>query len=326
MKFLSDRLGFIRFYTWWNYKLPPLFGIAFLFVLHSGLSFGDTLRRLAILIICMIGTAGFGHYLNDMFDIESDKHSGKQNVSASHSRFRRALTIAVLLTLGLAPWFIFYHVGAIHLSVLMVMLLFALYSIPPIRLKDRGFLGILSDTLYAHAIPAIVVALAILDGREVNQGAYDIILIIFIWQFFVGFRNIAFHQYEDYEQDRKSGSMTWAVKLGAEKMKMLSLKVIYPLEAISFLVFVVVLFYVSMLAGLLLILMIGLRLYIYVYIYEKGYLAHWKNYFSFVNNSYEEDIPLALLICLTLTNPWFVLIMILYCVLFPQYFLRMQEV
>src|ERR1041385_4623971 len=97
MKILSNRLRFIRFYTWWNYKLPPLFGITFFFILYSHLPFVDTLKRLSILIICMIGPAGFGHYLNDLFDIETDRASGKQNSSASHSAARRIVTLILLL-------------------------------------------------------------------------------------------------------------------------------------------------------------------------------------------------------------------------------------
>src|SRR5437773_11956909 len=112
MKILSDRLGFIRFYTWWNYKLPPLFGIAFFFILFEQLPVCDALKRLAILITCMIGTAGFGHYLNDLFDIETDRLSGKQNSSAGHSMSRKIFTLAVLLLLGLLPWFLFYKVIA----------------------------------------------------------------------------------------------------------------------------------------------------------------------------------------------------------------------
>lgn len=326
MKFLSDRLGFIRFYTWWNYKLPPLFGIAFFFILYSQLPFDITLQRLAVLIVCMIGTAGFGHYLNDIFDIEDDKRSGKPNSAARHSRTKRILILTVLLALGLLPWFLFYETGAIHFLVIAVFLLFVLYSVPPVRLKDKGFWGIFTDTLYAHAIPAVVVALAILAGGEITSMTRKLIAIVFFWQFFVGFRNIAFHQYADYEQDMRSGTKTWAVKLGADKMKKTCLQWIYPVEAAAFLIFLVSLVYVSILAGVLLILMIALRLYVYMFIYEKGYLANWRNYFSFVNNSYEEDIPLVMLICLTFGSPWFVLILALHCILFPEFFLRMQRI
>ncbi len=325
MKYLSDRLGFIRFYAWWNYKLPPLFGIAFFFILYNGLPFGESLKRLAVLIVCMIGTAGFGHYLNDLFDIETDHLSGKKNISAQHSPARKVFTLMVLLITGLMPWFIFFDAGTIHLLVMAVFILFALYSVPPVRLKDRGFPGIFSDALYAHAIPSVIVSLAMLEGSEMNDKMQILVLMVFAWQFFVGFRNIAFHQFEDYEQDRLGGAKTWALSLGAEKIKKLSLNCIYPAEAVSHLAFLFALLHVSVLAGALLIVLIILRLYVYLFIYEKGYLADWKNYFSFVNNSNEEDIPLALLVCLTLANPWFVLILALYCVLFPQFILRMQE-
>ncbi|HXH20212.1 MAG TPA: UbiA family prenyltransferase [Chitinophagales bacterium] len=326
MKILSERLAFLRFYTWWNYKLPPLFGIAFFFVLYTHLSFTVTLQRLAILIVCMIGTAGFGHYLNDLTDIEADRISGKPNNASGHSTARKIFTLGLLLMLGLLPWFIFYEASTLHFLVLVVFLLFVLYSVPPVRLKNRGFWGIFSDTLYAHAIPAVVVSLAITEEAQMTDKTFNLMLIIFVWQFFTGFRNIAFHQFEDFEQDRLTGTHTWAVRLGAEKMKRLCVRIIYPLELITFLLFLVALFQISIFGGVLLLAMITFRLYIYLFIYEKGYLFSWRNYFSFVNNSYEEDIPITLLICLCISNPVFVFLLILYCILFPEFFLRMQRV
>jgi len=326
MKILSERLGFIRFYTWWNYKLPPLFGIAFFFILCTHLSFTEALQRLAILIICMIGTAGFGHYLNDLTDIETDRISGKPNKAAGHSTVRKIFTLGFLLVLGLLPWFLFYEAGTLHLLVLIVFLLFVLYSVPPVRLKNRGFWGIFSDTLYAHAIPAVVVSLAMTEGTFITDETFNLMLIIFFWQFFTGFRNIAFHQFEDFEQDQLTGTRTWAVRMGANKLKRLCLSVIYPLELIAFLIFFAALFHISILGGGLLLAMIALRLYIYLFIYEKGYLSNWRNYFSLVNNSYEEDIPITLLIVLCFTNPVFVFILIAYYVFFPEFFLRMQQV
>src|SRR5687767_2238201 len=111
MKLLSDKLSSIRFFTWWNYKLPPLFGIAYFFTLLNGVPFEVAIVRYGILLISMIGTAGFGHYLNDLADITVDKLAGKPNAAALHTPMQRTGIIVLLLILSLLPWVLLHKPG-----------------------------------------------------------------------------------------------------------------------------------------------------------------------------------------------------------------------
>lgn len=323
MRFLSDKLRFIRFFTWWNYKLPPLFGVAYFFTLLYDVPFKTAIARYGILLISMIGTAGFGHYLNDLSDIEADKLAGKSNAAANHSFIQRTALIILFLLLSLLPWFIFLPPGLPHIFIACVLLLFVFYSLPPIRLKDRAFAGVLADMLYAHGIPALIVAFAVID--KAGEGGVYLVMLVFFWQVMVGLRNIAFHQVEDFEHDKIAGIKTWATQLGVGSVKKICLYLFHPFELVAFALMLFFLFRHTLLGGTLLLGLIAWRLVIYLFFYEKNYLASLRNYFSFVNNSNEEDFPLVMLICLCCVNPWFVLLLVLHVVLFPEYLLRLLK-
>ncbi len=323
MRLLSDKLRFIRFFTWWNYKLPPLFGIAYFFTLVYDVPFETAMARYGILLISMIGTAGFGHYLNDLSDIEADKLAGKSNAATNHSILLRTAVITLFLLLSLLPWFIFLQPGLPHLFIACVLLLFVFYSLPPFRLKNRAFAGALADMLYAHGIPALIVAFAVID--KAGEGGEYLIALVFFWQVMVGLRNIAFHQVEDFEHDKIAGIKTWATQLGIEHVKKISLYIFHPLEIVAFGALIFFLFNHSLFGGILLLALIAWRLFIYLFLYEKNYLKSLRNYFSFVNNSNEEDFPLVMLICLCCANPWFALLLVLHVVLFPEYLLRLLK-
>jgi len=323
MRLLSDRLRFIRFFTWWNYKLPPLFGIAYFFTILYDVPFHAAIQRYGILLLSMIGTAGFGHYLNDLSDIEADRLAGKANAAAGHSPAQRAGLIALLLSLSLVPWFVFLPAGLPHVFIGCVLLLFVFYSLPPFRLKDRAFAGVLADMLYAHGIPALIVAFAVID--KTGEGGEYLIALVCFWQVMVGLRNIAFHQVEDVDADKKAGAKTWATQLGVERVKKICLYLFHPLELISFAGIVFFLFQHSRLGGFLLLALIAWRLFICLFLYEKNYLASLRNYFSFVNNSNEEDFPLVMLVVLCCVNPWFAILLGLHLLFFPEYVFRMLK-
>lgn len=323
MRLLSDKLRFIRFFTWWNYKLPPLFGIAYFFTLLYDVSFKTAILRYGILLVSMIGTAGFGHYLNDLTDIDADKLAGKHNAASQHSLAQRAGLILLLLALSLAPWFVLLKPGLTHLFIVCVLVLFVLYSLPPFRLKNRAFAGAFADMLYAHGIPSLIVAFAVID--KAGEGGEYLIALVFFWQMMVGLRNIAFHQLEDYEADKLAGLKTWATRIGTQRVKNICLYVFHPLEILSFGIIVLFLFHHSRLGGIVLLALIAWRLFIYLYLYEKHYLKSLRNYFSFINNSNEEDFPLAMLVCLCALNPWFVLLLVLHILLFPEYRIRLMS-
>ena len=101
-----------------------------------------------------IGFVGFAYLTNDLADRKKDALAGKLNGTASLSNSTIAILILAFLSSALLPWL---YLPIDHVSVACItaeLALFVLYAFPPFRLKERGILGVFTDALYAHAIPA----------------------------------------------------------------------------------------------------------------------------------------------------------------------------
>src|SRR6202040_1153478 len=103
-----------------------------------------------VAIVCCV--ANYGYALNELFDIDEDRRGGRANVAGTAGRPRMwsisvasgagALLLAVLLG-GFAC-------GALTAVELLLPLA---YSIPPLRVKERGWLGVSADAAAAHLYP-----------------------------------------------------------------------------------------------------------------------------------------------------------------------------
>jgi hypothetical protein len=83
--------------------------------------------------------------------------------------------------------------------------------VPPIRIKERGAAGLITDALYAHAIPAVMAAYTY---TLISNQLPDLVFIgmLFSWQFCVGIRNVLIHQLSDLHSDKESGTKTFVSK------------------------------------------------------------------------------------------------------------------
>jgi len=220
---------------WWDFKLPPLLAIAYYLLGQAvpPVSIVPVIGVWALFIIASIGIAGFGHLLNDVFDMKSDVLSGAEN-RAARRRSRRWLWLAVLLTVAWVPW-LWIPLDTLGLILLLAEFgLFAAYSIPPLRLKTRGLLGALADALYAHVIP-VLVAISVfgkLSGVEIAGWLY---LLLTVWSLATGLRHIAQHQLIDWVPDRQAQIQTFVVRYGWRPALSMVSRYILPIEILSFL-------------------------------------------------------------------------------------------
>jgi hypothetical protein len=79
------------------------------------------------------------------------------------------------------------------------------YSVKHIRLKERGFWGVVTDAAYAHLIPEII--LLVLINKFSNQ--FFVPIFFLLLSFSIGVRDILIHQFKDYENDKKSHTKTF---------------------------------------------------------------------------------------------------------------------
>lgn len=149
--------------------------------------------------------AAFGYGVNEVADRRSDRAAGKPNRAAG---------------LASASWIAFLIVtagGAFGLSlvwaadpagpviVLLGLALAFAYSVPPARLKERGFMGLAGAAVTQWSLPVLAASAAAARGWA-QPAAWSFALLGFA----VGMRWMANHQRRDLSADRKSAVSTYA--------------------------------------------------------------------------------------------------------------------
>lgn len=186
---------------------------------------------LALLVSLMLYEA-WGVLLNDIFDRQVDLVAGKSGRKRGHTlapwvmwalvASTAALSWALVLLTGPSPYLLATWVVAYALGVL--------YSTPPFRFKNRGFLSLVCNSVLERPLPVLIVFLFYrYYGLE---AALFPVLSELVWSVFK-------HQVHDYDEDLEAGVRTFAVQIGRE----LSFKVvrfaINPLGVASVLAFAV---------------------------------------------------------------------------------------
>jgi 4-hydroxybenzoate polyprenyltransferase len=202
------------------------------------------LPALARLLLAIIAVAGYGYVLNDVFDIEEDGRRGKVNSMAGLRRWQQAALLVSLASLSLAPLVGGPFGPESSFLVAANLVLPMLYSIPPIRLKERGILGVLADAMGVHVVPTLVFAVSIARLSEPASGSKTtaLVLVAAVWALVTGARGIIVHQVKDRESDLSAGVRTFGGGLDPATARKVIFRRIFPAEllALSVLLAVVV--------------------------------------------------------------------------------------
>ena len=220
----------------WRYKAPFLISIVYFFLYVNSVRFSDALLAVACALCAICGFAGVGYLSNDVSDREADRKSGKPNATLGLSHSRMVVLFALFGAVAVLPWTVFVPVDRTWVTLLVLeFLLFALYAVPPFRLKERGLLGLVTDALYAHANPALLAAytMYLVTGKHYSNAIW-LIASLWLWQFFVGLRNIIQHQITDAAHDRDAGTVTWVTRAGQRAAARTLSTLIVPIEVFGF--------------------------------------------------------------------------------------------
>ena len=226
----------------WRYKAPFLISVVYFFLYVNSVRFADALLAVACALCTICGFAGVGYLSNDVSDREADVKAGKPNATVGLSLGRLAALFALFGAGAVLPWVMFVPVDRTWVALLVLeFLLFALYAVPPFRLKERGLLGPLTDAMYAHANPALLAAytMHLVTGKRYSQALWWI-ASLWTWQLFVGLRNIIRHQMTDAAHDRDAGTVTWVTRAGQQAAARALRTLIVPVEVFAFAVWLVV--------------------------------------------------------------------------------------
>jgi 4-hydroxybenzoate polyprenyltransferase len=209
----------VRSGQWWDHKMPQLVAAAALCLLPaSGSLDGPTvLLDLVLFLVAAVGVAAFGHVLNDLADIRTDALAGVNNQMAGLDVPQRAAVLGVTVAAGGLPWLVL-PTSARTLALLATeVVLLTIYSLPPLRLKDRAAAGVVADALYAYVVPILLTISVFTDLGGVPWPAWWITVPVSTWMLLMGLRGILWHQIGDLAHDRRAGVRTFVTGVGADR-------------------------------------------------------------------------------------------------------------
>lgn len=315
MKIIKEAQNIIRISDWWNFIVPPILGWAYLSVYLTETGFNESYISFLFIFVSITGTAGFGYFLNNWTDIHVDKKAGRPNSAAKLSTIQRLVLIIFLLALSVLPWIFIKSDLIVYLMIAAQIVLLTIYSIPPFRFKKNIWLCLIIDSLYSNVIFSIAVFLFFLDFEF-----SPVLVILTLFLFIRGLRNILVHQIHDRKTDRKSGIRTFINVYGPARTSGLINYVLLPVESVLLILLTIFLsdylacFYLTILLFILFTIS-KYRLWEKLSLPGKRYLTMFHKIY---NDLYEEWIPVIFLIYLSADNSYFLLVLAVHTAIFYQ--------
>lgn len=231
---LGRPLGNARLEEAVRYKAPYLFAIVYVYFYVARPGLGAALLTEACALSTIIGVAGIGYLSNDVADRVQDAAMGKPNDA---NRLTRARIVAAFVTFGacaITPWIVYFPADRTTAALLALeLMLFVAYGVKPLRLKERGLAGVLTDAAYAHALPAAIAAHTLFLLTRYDD-AWRFATWLLVWQLPLGARNITYHQMADYDHDRATGVRTYVGDVGGEHAIRVVERRLIPVELAGF--------------------------------------------------------------------------------------------
>jgi hypothetical protein len=203
--------------NWWFSKIPPLLAVAYLEVARNSSESG----HLGVLVGCFLcsisSVAAYGHIINDAFDVETDLRAGKPNRLFDTSWTERMLLCATFVLAGFGPALIAQYSARTLLILVLNFLWPTIYSLPVVRLKERGVAGLVCDALGSHVTPTLL-ALSLFEPAFPSPSSAFFPVVMTTWAAVLGIKGILHHQIIDRANDIRSGTVTFATNAIPERM------------------------------------------------------------------------------------------------------------
>lgn len=288
------------------YKFSLIFCSIYVVLFYGNNLECNILFYLFISILLSIGIAGLGYVMNDIKDFKDDLQNNKPNLFNKFSKSQSVLLVVLFALLSIFPWLYLPTDKYTFYLLVIEFLLFFVYASPPFRLKEKGFLGIITDALYAQVVPSL---LAVYTFSKISNTILNVKLIVLYsaWLLLVGIRNIIKHQVEDFDNDKNTKTKTFVTIYGIEYSKKISLKYLFPIEFILFTSLLITIktpYFIALL---------GYLLYTTILFIKRNKTTE-IDLFYFINTRifnefYEIHLPIILLVCFCFSNAIFIFIL-----------------
>jgi 4-hydroxybenzoate polyprenyltransferase len=167
------------------------------------------------LLLLSIFATTFGYLINDFFDRDLDFEHGKENTFSDDSKFKAALIVTLFLLLTLLFSWPFRRSVLFIIFMSTWLLISVLYSMPPVRIKERGALGLLLVVMAQRFLPALIV-FSILGWPGLMFTALFLFYI-----FSRGLSSDLNHQISDWKKDLQTKTNTFVVEKGLHRATVL---------------------------------------------------------------------------------------------------------
>jgi 4-hydroxybenzoate polyprenyltransferase len=212
---------FVRWRDWAPGKIPIFCTLlAYIALANNNFSASFTIRFIIFIIFASLHSA-LGYVVNDLGDIKIDRLHGKSNAFENLNFYQGIGALAVIIILAFIsglpfveyPMFIPLWIGWLFFS-------FA-YSIKPLRLKERGTLGLGVSALAQWTLP-ILLTFAAME----RFGGWDMIIFAVTSTISGSTLEIA-HQRFDRSQDMGTQTTTFGTKMRSTVLDRLYMKMIF---------------------------------------------------------------------------------------------------
>jgi len=283
--------------------------------------FSDTfILDILIFFLFSVFSTTYGYLINDYSDIELDQRQGKENTFQDMTQLKALGSVIFILSLSILSGL--YFSGHFWFSMLWLfwLAISSFYSLPPVRLKEKGAIGLIFVILAQRALPILLVFTA-LGFEYINE-----IIVLSVFVFFRGASSDINHQLDDITKDAETGTNTFAVIVGKRRVEQLlniSLEIEKALLALILVGFTCQLFNVTILGNIIIVLLLIFYWVMYVYsiilqlrsgnkISKNPFRAGQKSVFQFLHHSFPTVI-LALGLCLAVCflNWKFIILLVL---------------
>lgn len=303
----------------WRLSLVPLvLGCTYFWAVLLQIEFTlDHFLVIALSYVTSFGFAALGYFINEFFDQAHDKTAGKINkLSLIAPTYQLALFLGIL-AFTLVPWIYLPKDNLSYVLIITELLLFLIYSVPFIRLKETFFFAGVIDTMYAYVVPAVL-SYHTYSFLSESTISLEYISLFFLLLFVVGYRNILVHQIKDVMGDIRSKTKSLPQLLGPD----LSNKFLHWLVLFELLLLSLTLIWFSINTWQFSLFIAAFILFVYQHKSSLKQLLVFDGFFALkkVRQStdfyYQKFFPVASLVLLIGVDPYWLVIAPLHWALF----------
>lgn len=308
----------IRVAEWWEFKLVPALTMGVACALQLGVSPVAVWPAFVWLLVALIPGGVFVSILNDLTDREGDRRGGKHNRLLDKPIGPPMALALICLAVGAAIAWVWRDRPQLVGCYAAGWIAYLAYSMPPMRLKVRGWPGAVCDAIGANVVPGLLASLLVADAAEKSVG-WPFLLAVTVWTLCFGLRGILWHQIADAPADRQAGQRTFVIQLGIEPTMALARTCIFPLEILALVAIVVQ----TGPAGMILT-FVAAALYIWQlrqrldrFVMVMTLVKPRPRSTILMHEYYDVFLPIALIIAASIRDPENLIFLLLYTLLFP---------